>query len=132
MTHFKSNSDHGLASFDLTPAYHGQAEKVLRSCKFDRQNNSVTLIDTITDPKDSVRWAIVTSATVEIDGRIATLKNSGKQLRLTREDSHGGDWVVLDAKPASAIENQNKGKRILTFTAPSAKLLRLSVTFDRP
>ena len=132
LTHFSSKPDHGSASFDLTSAYQGQAEKVIRSCEFDRENHSVTIVDSISSPQDSVRWAIMTSAKIHIDGKTAILKKSGKQLRLTRNDNHGGAWTVIDATPPMDIENQNKGKRILAFTAPAAKQLDLSVTLGRP
>ncbi|MFK7912095.1 MAG: heparinase II/III family protein [Akkermansiaceae bacterium] len=132
LVHFSSQKNQGTASFDLTSAYQGQAEKVIRTCDFDRENHSVTVTDTINTPEDSVRWAIVTSADIEILGKTAILKKSDKSLRLIRNDDHGGKWVVLDAKPSQDIENQNKGKRILAFTAPAAKQLNLSVTFDRP
>ena len=69
---------------------------------------------------------------IEINGKVAVLKKRGKQLRLTRNDDHGGDWVVLSATPPSAIENQNKGVRILAFTAPAAPQLKLSVSMQRP
>ena len=132
MTHFSSEKDQGTTSFDLTSAYQGQAEKVIRNCQFDRKNHSVTVADNIIKPIDSVRWAIVTSAEIQIVGKTAILKQSGKQLRLTRKDNHGGNWTVLDAKPSQDIENQNKGKRILAFTVPASKQLNLSVMFDRP
>ena len=132
ITYFSSEKDQGTTSFDLTSAYQGQAEKVIRDCLFDRKNHSVTVTDTIIKPIDSVRWAIVTSAEIEIVGKAAILKQSGKQLRLTRIDEHGGNWTVLDAKPSQDIENQNKGKRILAFTVPASKQLNLSVMFDRP
>ncbi len=132
MTHFSSQPDRGSASFNLSSAYQGQAQKVTRTCQFDRKHHSVTVVDSISAPKDSVRWAIVTSAKIEIDGKTAILSKAGKQLRLTRNDSHGGNWTIIDAKPPMEIENQNEGKRILAFTAPAAKQLNLSVMFDRP
>jgi hypothetical protein len=79
-----------------------------------------------------VRWAIVTRAEIKIDGQTATLHKASKQLQLTRNANHGGSWKVLDATPKLAEENQNKGVRILAFTAPATKNLELSVTIQRP
>lgn len=131
LTNFSSNPNSGLASFDLTSAYDGQADSVVRSCQFDRINHRVTLTDVIKSPKQNVRWAIVTHAKIEIKGKVVTLKRSGKQLKITRNDSHGGNWVVLDATPPTKIENQNKSVRILAFTAPASEKLELSLSFSR-
>jgi hypothetical protein len=131
LTEFNSTPQHGHASFNLTSAYQDQAEKVIRTCQFDRKKNRVTLTDTIDKPEGSVRWAIVTRAQIEINGQSATLKKSGQHLKITRNDTHGGAWEILAATPPARIENQNKGVRILAFTAPAAEQLKLSVSFSR-
>jgi len=130
LTDFQSQPNSGSASFNLSSAYHDQAKSVTRHCQLDRQKSSVTVTDTIDQPEAPVRWAIVTRAEIEIQGNTAILKQSGKQLKITRNDNHGGTWQVLDAKPKLAIENQNKGVRILAFTAPVSKQLKLSVSFQ--
>lgn len=132
LTNFTSNKNGGQASFDLTSAYQGQAKRVIRSCQFDRTKQRITLTDSIDQTKGPVRWAIVTRADITIKGQTAILKKSGKQLTITRNDKHGGQWAILDAKPPTKIEHQNQGVRILTFTAPAADSLKLSVTFRKP
>ncbi len=132
LTRFNSSPQRGHASFNLTPAYQGQAEKVSRACQFDREKTCVTLTDTIDKPIGPVRWAIITRAEIEIDGSTAILQKAGKSLHLTRHDTHGGTWEILTATPPGRIENQNKGVRILAFTAPAAERLKLSVSFRQP
>ena len=129
---FKSTHQTGNARFDITSAYQGQAKQIIRSCTLDRTQQKVTITDKITDAAFPVRWAIVTRAKINIQGKAVTLSQSGKNLTILRNDSHGGEWTVLDAKPKLDIEHQNKGIQILAFTAPATKDLELSVTFKRP
>lgn len=128
LTDFQSKPNGGNATLDMTRAYAGQAEKISRKANFDRENKKVTLTDTITAPTDSVRWAIITIAEIEINGSVATLNSNGKTLRVIRNDKHGGEWEILNAKPPTTKENQNEGFQILSFTAPVADQLKLSVT----
>ncbi|MBT8037486.1 MAG: heparinase II/III family protein [Verrucomicrobiae bacterium] len=129
---FQSTPLHGYASFNLSSAYQNQADQVIRSCQFDRKNQRITLIDHIDQPTGPVRWAIVTRAEIKIDGATAILRKSGKVLPITRHDTHGGQWEILDATPANTIENPNKGVRILAFTAPATDRLELNVSFGQP
>ena len=126
---FQSKPSGGHASIDMTSAYAGQADKVVRRASFNRESKSVSLIDSITAPKEAVRWAIMTRAEIKIEGSVAILKSNKKTLKVIRNDKHGGKWKILDAKPSTPEENQNEGYRILAFTAPVADELKLSVTF---
>ncbi len=117
-------------AIDLTPAYEGQAEKVLRRAEFDIRTGAVVIDDRIDHPAGDVRWAVVTRAKVSIDGRRAVLEQAGKSLVVTRLDDAGGDWDVRDATPPTAREKQNKGCRMLSFTAPAAESLRLRVRWE--
>jgi len=69
---------------------------------------------------------------INIQEKAVTLIQSGKKLTIIRNDSHGGEWTVLDAQPKLDIEHQNKGVQTLAFTAPATKDLELSITFKRP
>jgi len=126
---FQSKPSAGHVTIDMTPAYAGQADKLVRRANFNRESKSVSLTDTITAPKDAVRWAIMTRAEIEIKGSVAILKSKGKTLKVIRNDKYGGIWKILDAKPPTPEENQNETYRILAFTAPVADKLKLSVTF---
>jgi len=117
-------------AFDLSPSYRGQAKRVVRRAEFDMKSGGVLLEDRIEAPVDAVRWAVVTRAKVTIHGRTAVLEEAGKTLKVTRLDEAGGVWEVLPAKPANARENQNKGYRMLSFTAPKADALTLRVRWE--
>ena len=129
LTEFESKPSGGHAVIDMSPAYSGQAGKVLRRADFNRDSKMMTLSDTITSPKAPVRWAIMTKAEIKINGSTASLKMDGKTLKVMRNDQHGGTWEILDAIPTMPDEDQNEGYQILSFTAPTAEKLELSVTF---
>lgn len=114
-------------ALDLTPAYQDQARQVRRRASFDHQTGAVAIEDHLVAPAGDVRWAVVTRAKVAINGRHATLEQSGKRLAVTRADDCGGPWTVADATPPTAREHQNRGFRILSFTAPAAPELLLRV-----
>lgn len=131
LTDFQTRPDSAHATFDLTPAYLGQAKKITRTCQLDRKHHHVTITDTIHTPTSHVRWAILTTAKPTITGNTVTLTRSGKQLKLTRLDPHGGRWQILPATPKRKTENQNKGTSIITFTTPATPKLQLKVRFSR-
>jgi hypothetical protein len=130
LINFESTPIAGSATINMSPAYARQADKVLRKADFNRENNSVSITDTITAATDPVRWAIMTQAEIEIKGNIALLQRNGKQLKVIRNDKHGGAWEILNASPPTTEENQNENYQILTFTAPVTEELELSVTFE--
>ena len=75
---------------------------------------------------------MVVDSESSIEGKRVTLKKSGKRLEVVREDDHGGEWVILDAKPNSIAERENKGVRIIAFTAPAGENVKLRVRFRKP
>ncbi len=121
------NKPRSTVVFDLTPAYDGQAKQIRRRAEFDTRTGEVLIEDQISKPTGDVRWAVATRAKVTIAGRRAVLREAGKTVVVTRRDDAGGAWKVSDAKPPTAREKQNKGYRILSFTAPAADELRLRV-----
>lgn len=112
---------------DLSTAYEGQAEKVLRRVVMDPKSGAVSLFDTLTKPTGEVRWAVVTKAKPKIDGSRLILEEGGRKLVLTRVDRSGGAWQEFSLKPKSDQEKKNDGYRILGFTAPAAENLGLQV-----
>ncbi len=112
---------------DLAPAYAGQAEEVGRVVTFDLADGSVGIIDIVKKPVGPVRWAVVTKATPKIEGSRVILEEDGKRLILERRDKAGGTWEEYSLKPKTEREQQNKGFRLIGFTAPPAEELRLEV-----
>ncbi|MFT6794410.1 MAG: hypothetical protein ACJAR1_002419 [Rubritalea sp.] len=129
ITEFESKPEGGHVTIDMSPAYKGQADKVVRRAVFNRESKTTLITDTISAPAEAVRWAIMTRAEIKITGSMVTLKRNGKTLQVFRNDNHGGVWKVLDAKPPTTEEEQNENYQILSFTAPIADEMKLSVTF---
>jgi hypothetical protein len=112
---------------DLGRAYEGQAESVTRRAVLDAADGSVRMVDTIAKPVGPVRWAVVTKATPRIEGDTVVLEEGGKRLLLTRHDQAGGRWEEYSLKPKTDGEQQNKGFRLLGFTAPAGDRVVLDV-----
>jgi Heparinase II/III-like protein len=107
------------ASFDLSAAYVGSAEKVLRTATFDSRSGSVILQDEITNPAGPVVWRAITAAEPEIQGNRVILRKADRQITLRRV-SPVGTWTVTEAKPPTAAENQNRGFQSVVLTVPQA------------
>ncbi len=112
---------------DLGPAYAGQAESVKRRAVFDAKDGSVRLTDTIAKPAGPVRWAVVTQAKVKFEGDSVILEEGGKRLVMKRHDKAGGKWEEYSLQPRTKEEQQNKGYRLIGFTAPKGDELVLEV-----
>jgi hypothetical protein len=128
-----ATSQQGLESmvrFDLTPAYEGQASRVLREARFDHATGAVTLRDEVVQPQGDVRWAVFTRAEVAIDGPRAVLEQDGKRLVVARLAPLDCEWTLGDATPPTERENPNNGVRMLSFTAPGAAMLDLQVSWQ--
>jgi hypothetical protein len=115
------------ARIDLTTAYAGQADSVLRSAGFDPSNGAVTLTDRIVKPAGPVRWAVIAKVPPKIEGGRVILEEAGKRLVLTRKDKSGGAWETYSLKPPTDREKGNKGYHMFGFTAPAADALVLEV-----
>lgn len=71
-------------TFDLSDAYAGAAESVVRLASFDTLSGIVRIGDKITNPTGSVCWRAFTDAEAEIHGDQVILRKKGKQITLQR------------------------------------------------
>ena len=117
------------AEIDLTTAYSGQAESVVRSASFASSSGAVTLTDRILKPAEAVRWAIITRAAPKFEGDRVILEEKGKRLVLTRKDKSGGEWEEYSLKPPTDRERQNEGYHLIGFTVPASNSLILEVSW---
>ncbi len=107
------------AVLDLSAAYTGSAEKVVRSVAFDTRSGAVKLNDEVTNPDGPVVWRAFTDAKVEVEGDRVILRKNGSQITLRRV-SAAGTWSVTEAKPPTSEENQNRGFQAIVLTLPQA------------
>jgi hypothetical protein len=104
------------AAFDLTDAYAGAADKVVRRARFDARSGVVRIEDEITAPAGTVCWRAFTDAEAEVRDERVILRKNGREITLLRI---GGTaiWSITDARPPTAAENPNKGFRAVVLTA---------------
>jgi hypothetical protein len=116
---------------NLTDVFVGLAAKAIRGFQI-RPNRQVWIQDDLAGLKPGavVRWAMVTSAKVAVDGRRATLQHNGKQLRIWAAIPGDARFQVISADPpADGFNAPNPGMRILLLNsqAPESGALRLGV-----
>lgn len=115
------------ATFDLSDAYAGVADKVVRSTSFDARSGAVQITDEITNPSGAVCWRAFTDAEAEVRGDRVILRKKDREITLRRV-SAAGTWSIADATPPTPKENQNKGFRAVVLTIPQAA--RISATVE--
>lgn len=133
---FVSQPDRAFAVADLTPAYarHG-AEKVLRGILLDRKRQAVIVQDEVTlKQAGEVWWFMHTPAEVQLsdDGKIATLRQQGTQLRAVLLSPDNTHFVVMDARPLPTSpdpsgQNPNKGIRKLALSLKGIRSAQIIV-----
>ena len=128
LTPWQREGDQFTTTSDLSPAYRGQARRVLRSAVFHQATGQVTIKDEIESPVGPIRWAVVTTARIEIKGNIVTLVEDGKRLILKSEGGMA-PWQEFSLKPENPREHQNEAYRMVGFITPPAKEVTLKVTW---
>ena len=114
------------AVFDLSDAYAGAADKVVRRVRFDARSGVVRLEDEIAAPTGVVCWRAFTDAEAEVRDDQVILRKNDRQITLRRIGG-AGVWSIADAKPPTAAENPNKGFRAVVLTVPPAARISLAV-----
>ena len=119
---FASTPERAFAVADLTAAYPGAATRIQRGlAMLDRQRVLV---------QDDVRglsagmpltWRMLTATQVAIESpRRAMLRQAGRTLRVEILAPTSATLTARDAKPATALENQNKGITVIEAALPAA------------
>jgi hypothetical protein len=131
VTSFSPAAPNPYTILDLSSVFAGQATHVSRGFKIVGEK-SVLVQDEIAGLKagSTVRWAMVTSADISVDGAAATLTDHGKQLHARLLSPAGATFAVLSAEPPkNSYDAANPGRRILVVNAPAGTdgNLRISV-----
>lgn len=121
VTSFTERSDGGFAIADLTAIYSQRATSIQRGIDFARRGARVVVRDEVTGstPGDAWRWAMLTRATVAVDGNRAMLTQDGKSM-LAVIETPGMMFETAPASPPTAVENRNEGVTMITAWAKSA------------
>ncbi|MEI6177978.1 MAG: hypothetical protein WCS43_13890, partial [Verrucomicrobiota bacterium] len=107
-------------------AYSDSAGKVIRSVRFDTLTGVATLEDEIAEPAGPVVWRAFTDAEAKIEGDQVILRKKSSQIALKKIGT-AGVWSITDAKPPTAVENQNEGFRAVVLTIPQAPNVSIKV-----
>ncbi len=135
ITDFKTGDDQGEATIDLTDAYKDFTEKVTRRVELKRTHPSpVTVHDTFhLKAPCAIEWGLTTAATIDIDGPTATLKQKGRQMKVTFEAPNGARWTTRNPPEQPPQTHSNEGFRRLILALDkeqtAAKQIEIRVTF---
>ncbi len=118
---FVERDDGGFAITDLTDVYPGHARSIRRGIDFARRGLRVVVRDEIAGAQSgsSWRWAMLTRASIAVDGARAVLTQDGKSM-LAVIETPGQVFTQMAATPPTKVENQNEGVTILTITTTPA------------
>ncbi|MDR1281177.1 MAG: heparinase II/III-family protein [Opitutaceae bacterium] len=136
VTRFETSPEGGVATVDLTSAYPGMSDKMVRRVSMPGRK-AVFIEDEVEGLRkgESLAWRMLTPARVSIspDGRVATLVHSGRKLRveLTVPVPAGAKFSTKPARAPTKEEKQNPGVSVLTVTfVPESPDVRLAVRFE--
>lgn len=117
------------AMLELTPAYPHVAEKITRTYRVD--GKKITISDSIqgTYNQKVYRWAMVTTAEININGNTALLTKDGKAIRVIKHDD-SAEFRVLSTTPADSRQKNNVGTSMLAVqkTIPAKSDYRIAIT----
>jgi hypothetical protein len=118
------------AVMDLSETYEGQVATALRGiAMIDRSRILVQDDVELLDDTTSVRWAVMTDASVTLDGASALLRKGGKSPRAEILSPAGARFEVLSTNPGDERQNDNRGTVLLATTVRPASepAVRLAV-----
>jgi hypothetical protein len=135
ITEFK-DGPHPQATVDLSDTFAGQATRVIRHYELG-SGGVVSIRDELAGvaPGKDVRWAMVTRAQVDLNGRTATLKQNNKTLQAKILSPAGAAFEVIPADPPiDSFNAPNPNTRILVIhlAAPADGKLNIAVELDCP
>jgi hypothetical protein len=115
---FSTNATVPYVTLDLSRVFEGQARRVIREFQM-LPNREVAIDDTLAGlhPGDKVRWAMVTSAQVQLDGSRAVLKQDGKQLELSVSSPSDSVIKVIPACGDHDYDAPNPDAQIIIINA---------------
>lgn len=119
-------------TIDLTNAYPDVAKKITREFNI-LDNGDIKITDKIekSNNRHEYRWAMLTTANVNIDKNKATLTKDGKSLLITADKD--ASFIELSTYPGDDKQKNNKGTTMLAIkhmVAPDTNY-KLSVTFSK-
>jgi hypothetical protein len=123
---FHSSEHHAAAIVDMTDAYSGQVDSAKRGIELvDRR--ALHVRDELSGSAGEVRWAMVTSAEIALDGAKAVLKQDGRTLVVELRSPGDAVFEVISTEPPTSVERSNQGTRMLIVRVNAKTGQRLSI-----
>ena len=118
------------AVVDLSDIYEGQADRVTRSLRLNR-DRSVEITDRIAGAKPGavLRWQMLTGAVPTVRGNSLLLSAQGKQLHVTIDSPVPGMWCITETGTLEKEwDTPNRGRRIVACEQKIPRSGRLTCT----
>ncbi|MGI8923852.1 MAG: heparinase II/III domain-containing protein [Fimbriimonadales bacterium] len=130
ITAFEGGGANPFAIINMSPAYRGQARKVVRGIRFIGRQD-VLIQDEVTDPDGEVRWGMATQAKVDVRGDVAILSQAGATLEARILAPGDARFTVEDMDPRSSRGRKNLGVQMLAVKAPRTNgIARIAVVLS--
>lgn len=133
ITEFKADDPEFVAQAvaDLSAAYKDQAKSAVRTVTLFKDGRFV-IEDRLSGVSEPVRWAMMSPAKIEVNGKTATLKRGDKSVKAILESEEAEVFQTLSAAPPTAAERRNEGFTILAaFAQPKNGDITIRVTLSR-
>lgn len=105
-----------FVTLDLAPAWPGQANKLERTARLEKDGVLIEDVLEAAAPVEAV-WGMTTPAEVNPSGRTAALMQNGKRIAARIESPNDARFEVVSTRPP-APQNQNEGTRRLVVRLP--------------
>jgi len=127
---FESNGKDftGRAVADISDAYAGQVKSAIRTATL-KKDGTLIIEDQIEGAVDKVRWAMITPAGIQINGKNAILTQGDKKVIVTLQSGEITQFEQLPTTPTFDYENPNEGYTMLAaFATPNKGKINIKVT----
>ena len=130
--HTDFSSNRSSVKVDLSQAYQGEAEFVVREFSLEDQS-SIIIHDEIKGVKRDaeIRWGMLTRAEIQVDGNLARLDQEGRSLYASILQPADAHFQILSSNPQDKAEKQNEGTRMLGVVIhPNKPDLNIKIIFS--
>ncbi|MDR2705378.1 MAG: heparinase II/III family protein [Planctomycetaceae bacterium] len=114
--HFEEGQIVARAVAEITAAYKGQVQSAKRTATLHK-NGLAVIEDVLAGVTEPVRWGMMTAATLEINGKTATLSQNKKQLHIEIISDEVLQFESVSVTPPTEQEKPNKGFSMLAAVA---------------
>jgi hypothetical protein len=117
---FTSNPELASAVIDLSDAYTGQAKSVQRGIAMLGRRHCLIQDEVVgLEENDTLRWAMLPSADIALDGNRAVLTKGGEHITVQVLDPGEGHFIITPTLPTyHQDEETNVGTYLLTLSLP--------------